>query len=710
MPAEDHVTSVIATFSGYSVILVGIGVWAYKREKALKAAHQDEMTAHYLGGRSFGPIMTAATVFASLFNGFSIIGAPSESFYRGFFSLTWIVSVVGIISGYFATGLRLRRASEVRNHQSSVDFITDRFQSQYCRASIMLLQVVPTGIFLAGQIVAIKLAFNPVFGLEPDNQWPSIIIVGVILLFEWAGGLNSVAMTDTIQGFVIFVSYLCVPIAIYMNYGGYEDIDLSTFPRPDFFQTPSKFDQWQFWQFTIINIAFFGLPPLIQRTYAARDIGSLKLAYGVLVCGVWMAIMVGIFVGIMAVKVFGPGFYPPSPFNSMMENLMDLGGFPKVTAVVVVTAFLAAVMSTIDSLIIAASQLAMNEMVMPWVRNNERLSSDRSVTWFGRACSFVITAASLAFGLHWEGTTFSIIELQLSMTLQTVPAWFIGLYSKHEFHPWPIATGAWVGGLWVVLFYEYYMRDNPDRLPINNGVSGLGINLAIVLIGESTRVLLYPNKTGDRALEPEESSNTNTNSLTTDPTTDGSESDEGKKEPRLLFPNRPSWDVPSLAHFGDKPMSWRVLKKYMSGTHEVATNPYWVTFMLISMSLATPLVPQKEPPILEDGTFAYEPTRVFGIPWFAWKSILFSVIPSFFLLIEIVRMPTKFGPEKEDWEIFDDVPQPSFAEKERLIGGDNSIKFNAQSTKEIDDSSGDSRNGADGKSLPMEQAIENKAD
>lgn len=322
MPAEDHVTAVLATFGGYSFVLFLVGVWAYRREKALKDNHTDEMTAHYLGGRSFGPIMTAATVFASLFNGFAVIGAPSESFYRGFFSLTWIVSVVGIIAGYFATGLRLRRASELRNHQSPVDFITDRFQSQYCRWSIILLQLVPTGIFLAGQIVAIKRAFNPVFGMDPHNIWPSVIIVSVILLFEWAGGLNSVALTDTIQGFVILVSYICLPIVVHMNWGGYEDIDLSTFARPDFFQTMSAFDQWQFWQFTIINIAFFGLPPLIQRTYAAQGIGSLKLAYGVLLFGVWLAIMVGIYLGIMAVQVFGPGFYPVSPFNAIIEKVM----------------------------------------------------------------------------------------------------------------------------------------------------------------------------------------------------------------------------------------------------------------------------------------------------------------------------------------------------------------------------------------------------
>lgn len=351
-------------------------------------------------------------------------------------------------------------------------------------------------------------------------------------------------------------------------------------------------------------------------------------------------------------------------------------------------------MSTVDSLIISASQLIMSEMVLPLVHNNERLSSDGSITWMGRICSFVITVASLSFGLQWEGTTFSIIELQLSMTLQTVPAFCIGLFSTREFHPWPIATGAWVGGCWVYLFYEYYMKDNEERLPINNGVSALGINLAIVLIGESTISLLWPSKR-DRALPPEGDSSESEGSGEL-------EGEEGKKEPRLLFPNRPSFDVPKLAHFGDKPLTWRFLKKSLSGTYEIATNPYWVAFMLVTMSMSTPLVPEKEPPFLADGTFAYPPVRVMGIPWFAWKTILFSIIPSAFLLIEIIRMPTEYGPEKEDWEIFDDVPRPIFGTKP-LVGEESDFK--TQTAKESDDSSGSSGKGgkgddADSESMP----------
>lgn len=77
------------------------------------------------------------------------------------------------------------------------------------------------------------------FGYDPSDVWPVIIIMSIILAFEWAGGLAVVAMSDSIQGFVMVVSFLCLPVVILRNWGGWKDIDPMTFPRPDFYQTPS---------------------------------------------------------------------------------------------------------------------------------------------------------------------------------------------------------------------------------------------------------------------------------------------------------------------------------------------------------------------------------------------------------------------------------------------------------------------------------------
>jgi Na+/proline symporter len=144
--------------------------------------------------------LTAGTLFASLFSGYTVVGVPNEAYNLGWVSIRWIPTLMAIVAGYFGTGLRLRKASIIRNHQSPVDFITDRYQSQLLRYTIVFLQVLPTLIYLAAQVIAIKGTFNSIFELDPDATYPVILIMVLILIFEWLGGLNSVALTDSIQG------------------------------------------------------------------------------------------------------------------------------------------------------------------------------------------------------------------------------------------------------------------------------------------------------------------------------------------------------------------------------------------------------------------------------------------------------------------------------------------------------------------------------
>ena len=95
----------------------------------------------YMQGRTFGPWMTAGTLFASLFSGYTVVGIPNESFTKGFYAFRWMPSTALIAGGIVCTGIRMRKAGVVRNHQTSVDFLTDRFRSQVLRYSIFIIQV-----------------------------------------------------------------------------------------------------------------------------------------------------------------------------------------------------------------------------------------------------------------------------------------------------------------------------------------------------------------------------------------------------------------------------------------------------------------------------------------------------------------------------------------------------------------------------------------
>jgi Na+/proline symporter len=97
---------------------------------------------------------------------------------------------------------------------------------------------------------------------------------------------------------------------------------------------------------------------------------------------------------------------PVSPFTSILEEIMALGGFAKVAGTIAVTASLAAIMSTADSLIIAISQLVTVDLVYP-LRPH---ASTIEMTLVGKGVSFVAVALSLLVGIYWdEGTNDAII-------------------------------------------------------------------------------------------------------------------------------------------------------------------------------------------------------------------------------------------------------------------------------------------------------------
>mmetsp|Transcript_8849 Transcript_8849/g.22288 ORF Transcript_8849/g.22288 Transcript_8849/m.22288 type:complete len:84 (-) Transcript_8849:4712-4963(-) len=75
MVSEDHRTGLYIALPIYFVLITGCAVWAYYRvEKMKKDGTNDHLSAHYLGGRSFGPLVSAGTVFASFFSGYTVVG------------------------------------------------------------------------------------------------------------------------------------------------------------------------------------------------------------------------------------------------------------------------------------------------------------------------------------------------------------------------------------------------------------------------------------------------------------------------------------------------------------------------------------------------------------------------------------------------------------------------------------------------------------
>ena len=334
--------------------------------------------------------------------------------------------------------------------------------------------------------------------------------------------------------------------------------------------------------------------------------------------------LVGVYIGTVGVQMLD-GADVASPFASILEEIMALGGFSKFVGAVAFVASLAAIMSTADSLIIAVSHLITFEVLYPFTKT----TSPTTMTWMGRGVSAFAVVVALIVGIFWDQGISDMGAIQFPLTMQAVPTFLLALFATSkatDVHPWCLATSAWAAAGYIFGAYFGYLRVSDDPAPIDTGITGITIQMVLLVVLESTRRLIFPEAEDLAPLKG---------------TTD-------KRESSLWYPNRPASDIPCTKRFGDRPLTPQMMWGMMEGVHEPMTNSYFVAFMLLSVSMVTPLVPAGIPTSLEDAVV------INGMPWWAFKALLLCLIPYGMSLYAVLRMPNAFPASQKT---FTDAPQ-----------------------------------------------------
>jgi Na+/proline symporter len=296
MVKDSNRTGLFVAIPLYLGFVICCGLWVYvKNRKASKSGqHADSLTQHYLGGRDFGSFVTVMTFFASLFSGYTVVGVPNEANRLGFVALWWIGICEAIVFGSLLFVPRLRRLSLARNYQSPCDFISDRFNSNLLRYTMFAIMLVPSWMYLAGQVNSLASVFNVMlFGLDKMNFWGILAISLIILGYEWLGGLESVALTDAVQGVIMLIGFFTLLIVTCTHFGGTVTVGEQASTCDDtagevtcdklrgFYSVPSANTQFNtIFEFSMSGLSFVVLPHFIQRVFAAGNYRSIKQERG----------------------------------------------------------------------------------------------------------------------------------------------------------------------------------------------------------------------------------------------------------------------------------------------------------------------------------------------------------------------------------------------------------------------------------------------
>ena len=459
----------------YLLSMIGIGLIGrfYRKENSL--------ADFYLAGRGMGFFVLFLTLYATQYSGNTLIGFAGRAYRNGYTALVTVTFMCSVIGAYFIFAPRLFRLSRKHKFITIGDFIQHRYQSTTLTICITILSIIALGNYIVTNLKAIGIIVEASTGGAISFVNGIILLSLIMVIYETLGGMRSVAWTDVIQGILLLLGVVFIFVLVQVYYGGLISSQIKT--NTDFW-APPNWSEKRLWFSTII-ILFAGIsvyPHAIQRIYSAKDEVSLKQSLQIMVFMPFVTTLFIITVGIVGASQF-PGFSGRDTEHITLLILSDLAQKNPVVSpalVLFISAAIAAIMSTVDSALLAISSLSTQDIY----RRIKPQSDEKSLTYLGKVFSWVIMALAAVLAIYLPQTIWRLMEIKLELLCQISPAILIGIHLRNlDKHM--ILSGI-LSGTGVALFIigsnmlGFQIPAKPWG--IHAGVWGLLVNRMIVFI------------------------------------------------------------------------------------------------------------------------------------------------------------------------------------------------------------------------------------
>ncbi|MGJ8729975.1 sodium/proline symporter PutP [Listeria aquatica] len=376
----------------YLLLMVAIGIYAYRKT--------NDMSDYMLGGRSLGPAVTALSAGAADMSGWMIMGLPGAIYSTGL-ATAWLALglVLGCYLNYIIVAPRLRVYTEVAKDSLTLpDFFKNRFQdkSNVLRVTSGLILIIFSTLYVTSGIVSGGKLFESTFGAQYLTG--VLITMGIVVIYTFIGGFLAVSLTDFVQGALLLLALVVVPIVTLTNIGAGEGVKVYhqiVGANPDFFNIVTDVSILTIIGYLAWGLGYAGQPHIIVRFMAIKSHKQMKSArrYGVS----WMIVNM---LGSMGAGLTGLFYFKQQGLTladpeTVFLKLADVLFNPYITGFILAGA-LAAIMSTISSQILVASSSLVNDLLLLLFK--KKASSSQKVLYSRLAVLLVSIAATvLAF-------------------------------------------------------------------------------------------------------------------------------------------------------------------------------------------------------------------------------------------------------------------------------------------------------------------------
>jgi len=492
-------TATLITFIIYLIGMLGIGFAAYRLTS--------DLSDYVLGGRRLGPGVAALSAGASDMSGWLLLGLPGAIYASGL-SEAWIG--VGLAIGAYLNwqfvARRLRVFTEVANDSITVpDYLENRF-----RDKSHILRVISAAVILlfftfytsSGMVAGAKL-FEASFALSYTQAlWLGAIVT---ISYTFLGGFLAVSWTDFVQGILMFLALIAVPIVAISELGGWNNaVDAVGQIDPAHLNMVQGVGALAIISSLAWGLGYFGQPHILVRFMALRspkDVPKARfIGVGWMVLGLYGAIFTGL-VGLAYINT--ADISDLSTFNA---EVMSEGGvqmladaekifitfsqilFHPVIAGILLAAILSAIMSTIDSQLLVSSSALAEDFYKALFRPN---ATERELVWVGRVAVAGIALIAVLIAGNPDSSVLDLVSYAWAgFGAAFGPIIILSLFWKGITRNGALA-GIIVGAVTVVIWGDFLSGGIFDLYEIVPGfILNLIVAIAVSAAGEPPKEII----------------------------------------------------------------------------------------------------------------------------------------------------------------------------------------------------------------------------
>ena len=391
---------VLSAFIAYLMLMVVIGILSMKKTNSTED--------YFLGGRGLNGWVAALSAQASDMSGWLLMGLPGSIYALGT-GQAWIAIglFLGTVANWLLISKRLRRYTIVANNSLTLpEFLENRYHDKK-RILLFISSIVIVIFFLvytASALASGGKLFHTVFGV--DYHLALGIGAAVILVYTFLGGFLAVCTTDFIQGMLMLVGLLVVPLVAYgtisgdfverltatgVNYSDYMSL-FSNGGKPYSFVDILSQLAW--------GLGYCGMPHILVRFMAVKNEKELKKSSVIAIVWVFLSLVMACVIGVVGRAFLAPVLEAgdaESVFIKLINTVFNENLALPFVGGLFLCGILAAIMSTADSQLLVCASSVSKDIYKNVLKPK---SSDQTVLKVSRIT--VIVVAVLAFFIAWD--------------------------------------------------------------------------------------------------------------------------------------------------------------------------------------------------------------------------------------------------------------------------------------------------------------------